>query len=64
MIEDLPKENAFKDENILSILKQLEQIKPYPLMIVTNEEYMRAIDYRAKEVGICLIVAKSFANKR
>ena len=36
----------------------------YPLLIVTQAEHMRAVDYRAKAHGIVLVVARSFGCSR
>ena len=33
-------------------------------MIATDVQYMRAIDYRAQNLGITLIIAKSFEHER
>ena len=34
------------------------------MLVVTQFEFMRAIDYRAPNLGIALVIAKSFSNPR
>ena len=36
----------------------------YRVLVVTQFEFMRAIDYRAPNLGIALVIAKSFSNPR
>lgn len=36
----------------------------YPLLLVTKPDLMRAIDYRAPNMGIALLICKSFGNER
>ena len=67
--EALAKCNKFaKDEEILDdeILLNLERKteNKYPLLIVTLPELMRAIDYRSQNLGIALVLCKSFRNER
>ena len=36
----------------------------YPIIINTDIEMMRGIDYRSRKIGIDLFIAKSFENQR
>ena len=36
----------------------------YILLIATDDVYMRAIDYRAPDTGMSLVIAKSFNHSR
>ena len=56
----------YQDSDILNVLSELEKQTngSYPVLLATKEEFMRAIDYRAKTKGIDLIVAKSFSTNR
>ena len=61
-------DTSVKNGDILTsgILSNLEQQRDnkYPLLLVTDTNLMRAIDYRAPTMGIVLIVAKSFDHNR
>lgn len=51
------------DEEILGNLERKTENK-YPLLIATKAELMRAIDYRAPNLGIALVLCKPFSNDR
>lgn len=51
------------DEEILGNLERKTENK-YPLLIATKAELMRAIDYRAPNLGIALVLCKPFSNER
>lgn len=53
-----------KDATVLRNLHQKTHVGSYSLVVATSEEAMRGIDYRSPEVGITLIVGKSFKNTR
>ena len=61
-------DTSVKNEDILTsgILSNLEQQRDnkYPLLLVTDTNLMRAIDYRAPNLGIVLVIAKSFDHNR
>jgi hypothetical protein len=51
------------DDEVLENLEQKTGDK-YLLLITTKVELMRAIDYRAPNVGISLLLCKPFSNER
>lgn len=57
-----------KDDEVLNdeIMANLEvkDNDKYHLLIVTKPELMRAIDYRAPNIGIALVICKPFNNER
>ena len=67
-LSELYPDTIVQDEEILTsgILERLEQQKDkkYPILLVTDTNLMRAIDYRAPTVGIVLVIAKSFDHSR
>jgi len=67
-LSNLYQNTSVQDEDILEsgVLDRLEQQldKRYPLLLVTDTNLMRAIDYRAPTLGIVLIVTKSFDHNR
>ena len=67
-LSDLYPDTTVQDEAILlsGILDRLEQKldNKYPLLVVTDTNLMRAIDYRASTLGIVLVVAKPFDHSR
>jgi len=43
---------------------EVKVAEQYPLLIATKAELMRGIDYRAPNLGIALVLCKSFNNRR
>jgi len=58
--------NTSRDHEILKVLSKLEEKEDgqFRVLIATIKEKMRAVDYRARELGITLIIAKPFDNPR
>lgn len=52
------------DHLLLRNLDQRADTGKYHLLVATSHFAMRGIDYRAPKLGISLIIAASFANKR
>jgi hypothetical protein len=46
------------------LLRSMDTSNPYQLVIATDPFAMRGFDYRAKTIGIALILAKSFRYER
>ena len=52
------------DEKMLTELDKRDENAAFRLVVATEEEAMRGIDYRSPQYGITLIVTKSFENAR
>lgn len=61
-----------KDENIYAALTSLDDSgsstlglqDSYPILVATQPEYMRAVDYRAPIRGLDLFIGTGFSNNR
>ena len=58
--------NKALNQEIYRFLNALEKKHDgqFPLLIATEMEFMRAVDYRAPKHGITLVIGKSFDNQR
>ena len=63
MYANIIKDKAILEGDVLQRLEESINLK-FPLLIVSDIELMRAIDYRAPNLGIMLIIAKPFDHYR
>lgn len=54
--------NSVASNDVLAALAKLQEQTDcrFPVLIVTAKELMRAVDYRAEELGITLVIARPF----